>query len=413
MHSISALKMNHAVRKDVLEQYVTSGNDAVEFRLVHTAADLNKEEGTFNPEMCHQFFGEGEAIFGYKDLIIQLYFAAGSLEIFLGQKFSEKISPDKAEDVEADDVLGVISEKLPENDFYTNLDVFTSKLQDERKFKPMGELQHQWKPESSEVTYEVYHNMVADPKYRKYHMRMESFVMWFVDGAQYIDTEDENWNSFVLYEKRREGENTWYTFCGYCTVYKYWAYPDKQRPRVSQILILPPFQRQGLGAQLLQMVYNYYVGRADVVDITFEDPSEELTRVRDYIDAKNCQRLAPFHAARLAKGFSEEMRVEAREKLKIGKRQARRVYEILRLKNTQQKNAAEYKKYRLDIKNRLNATARQEQINLEKAKKAFKKEGASYAELHASLDNRIEKLDAEYKELEGEYLKVIERLNRD
>ncbi|OQR75230.1 histone acetyltransferase type B catalytic subunit-like [Tropilaelaps mercedesae] len=406
--------MSLAVRKDILEQYVVSGNEAVEFRLLHTAADLDKEEGTFNPEMSHQFFGEGESIFGYRDLVIQLYFGAASLEIFLGQKYAEKISPEKAEQVEPDDVMGVISEKLPENDFHTNLDVFTSKLQAERDFKPMGELQHQWQSDGEDGTvYEIYKNKVADLKYRKYHMRMESFVMWFVDGAQYIDTTDENWNSFVLYQKRRLGEDTQYTFCGYCTVYKYWAYPDKQRPRVSQILILPPFQRKGLGAQLLQTVYNFYVSRVDVIDITFEDPSEDLARVRDYVDARNCQRLAPFHPAKLAKGFSEEMRTEAREKLKIGKRQSRRVYEILRLKNTQKKNAIEYKKYRLDVKNRLNATARQEQMNLEKAKRAFDKEGTSYAELHALLDNRIEKLDAEYKELEEEYLKVIERLSRE
>lgn len=402
-----------SVMKDDLEKYVCDANEAVEMRLVHTMKDIESEEGTFNPEMSHQFFGEGESIFGYRDLEIQLYFSAANLYIYLGHKFAEKISSKKAHGLSPDDVISVISERLPENDFHTNLDTFSSVLEEERTFHPPGELQHQWKSDDGRVDYQVFHYFVSDGKNRKFHQRMESFAMWYIDGASYIDVEDLNWSSFVVYEKKTDGGDTWYTFMGYCTVYKYWAYPDKQRPRVSQILILPPFQKKGVGAQLLQTVYNHYISRSDVIDITFEDPAEGLMRIRDFLDCKSCSRLSSFHAAKLQKGFSEEMKSEARDKLKIGKRQARRVYEILRLKNTSRANASEYKKYRLDIKNRLNATARQEQINLEKAKKAFKKEGASYAELHSTLDNRVEKLDSEYKDLEGVYMTVIERINRD
>ncbi|XP_003739261.1 histone acetyltransferase type B catalytic subunit [Galendromus occidentalis] len=404
--------MDVAVHKDFLAQYVVDANEAVEFRLVHSSKDIEKDEGTFNPEMSHQFFGEGESIFGYRDLTVQLFFGAASLEIFLGEKYTEKISTKKSQGVAPDNVMQIIGSKLPENDFHTSLDVFTSKIESvEPTFRPTGSLQHHWKTDEG-VSYEIYHNLVSDEKYRKYHMRMESFVMWYIDGASYIDTEDVNWNSFVLYEKRRVAGETWFTFCGYCTVYKYWAYPDKQRPRVSQILVLPPFQKKGLGSQLLQSVYNFYQSRPDVVDITFEDPSDELTRIRDFLDCKNCQRLSSFHAAKLQKGFTDDMRSEAKEKFKIGRRQARRVYEILRLKNTPKKSAAEYKKYRLDVKNRLNATNRQEQINIEKAKKAFKKEGATMPEFHLVSDS-IEKLDAEYKELEAVYMHVIERLSRD
>lgn len=404
--------MDVAVQKDLLSQYVVDANEVVEFRLIHTAKDIEKDEGTFNPEMSHQFFGDGESIFGYRDLTVQLFFGAASLEIFLGEKYTEKISIKKSQGVAPDDIMQIIGSKLPENDFNTNLDVFTSKIETlEPKFKPHGSLQHQWKTNDG-VTYEIYHNLVSEEKYRKYHVRMESFVMWYIDGASYIDNEDVNWNSFVLYEKKVIGGETWYTFCGYCTVYKYWAYPDKQRPRVSQILILPPFQKKGLGSRLLQTVYNYYLSRSDVVDITFEEPSEELTRIRDFLDCKSCQRLSSFHPSKLQKGYTDDMKSEAKDKFKIGRRQARRVYEILRLKNTPRKSAPEYKKYRLDVKNRLNATNRQEQINIEKAKKAFKKEGASMPEFHL-VENNMEKLDAEYKELEAVYMQVIERLNRD
>ncbi len=38
-------------------------------------------------------------------------------------------------------------------------------------------------------------------------------------------------------------------------MYNIFSYPDRKRMRVAQILVLPPFQRQGFGRALLQSVY--------------------------------------------------------------------------------------------------------------------------------------------------------------
>lgn len=61
---------------------------------------------------------------------------------------------------------------------------------------------------------------------------------------------------------------TRYASVGLATVYHYYAYPNHIRPRVSQVLILPPFQGIGLGTHLLQAIYHEYVGRDIVKDIT-------------------------------------------------------------------------------------------------------------------------------------------------
>lgn len=42
---------------------------------------------------------------------------------------------------------------------------------------------------------------------------------------------------------------------GWCTLHMFWAWPDRQRCRVSQVLVLPPYQRQGVGRRLLQAAY--------------------------------------------------------------------------------------------------------------------------------------------------------------
>lgn len=51
-------------------------------------------------------------------------------------------------------------------------------------------------------------------------------------------------------------------------MYEYYAYPDNTRPRISQMLVLPPFQRNGVGLQLLDKIYRYYISQPRVVDIT-------------------------------------------------------------------------------------------------------------------------------------------------
>lgn len=61
-----------------------------------------------------------------------------------------------------------------------------------------------------------------------------------------------------------------YAVCGYATVYLYYAYPNKTRPRISQFLVLPPFQRIGLGAKLLDVVYRSFHNDDAILDITGE-----------------------------------------------------------------------------------------------------------------------------------------------
>ena len=50
-------------------------------------------------------------------------------------------------------------------------------------------------------------------------------------------------------------------------MYNLFSYPDRKRMRVSQVLVLPPFQRQGVGRALLQSVYAL-ADSHNVLDVT-------------------------------------------------------------------------------------------------------------------------------------------------
>lgn len=59
---------------------------------VRSPKDIEDDETTFVPDMCHQVFGDNENVFGYTDLKIKLYYSAGSLQTHLGIEYTDKVS---------------------------------------------------------------------------------------------------------------------------------------------------------------------------------------------------------------------------------------------------------------------------------------------------------------------------------
>jgi GNAT superfamily N-acetyltransferase len=64
---------------------------------------------------------------------------------------------------------------------------------------------------------------------------------------------------------------------------------DRHRLRVSQILILPPYQRKGHGQRLLELVYKLALD-VHCVEVTIEDPSPAFQFVRDLTDIALCRK---------------------------------------------------------------------------------------------------------------------------
>ncbi|KAK7495641.1 hypothetical protein BaRGS_00013088, partial [Batillaria attramentaria] len=258
--------------------------------------------------------------------------------------------------------------------------------------------------------FQIFKTDVVTPSFREFHERLQTFILFFIDAASFIDIDDEKWMFYVLFEKYMHDGCPAFAVVGYMTVYKYYAYPEKIRPRLSQFLILPPFQRQGHGAHLLQTFYNDMMGRSEVLDITVEDPSENFQRLRDFVDAHNCQKLASFQPESLLKGFSESMAAEAQSKLKLSKRQARRVYEILRLKITDESNVEMYRQYRLDVKRRLNAPFQRSWRDFQKLERALHAEELAQTMSCMTPEQRHLVLEKSFQDHVQIYRHVLDRL---
>ncbi|MFT7799535.1 histone acetyltransferase type B catalytic subunit [Arapaima gigas] len=410
-----------------LAEYKCDTNEAIGLKLVRFPEDVEDESTTFHPEYSHQLYGDDEVAFGYKGLQIQLYYTAGNLNILFKVKYTARVS-EKFDCVEPDDVEGKIHEIIPPG-FCTNADDFITLLEKEANFKPFGSLLHTYSVHSGEegedITYQIYKASsfpasytglrgadMTCPGFCEYHKRLQTFLIWFIETASFIDVDDDRWDFFLIFEKYNKDGETLFATVGYMTVYNYYVYPDKTRPRVSQMLVLPPFQGEGHGAQLLEAVHRFYCAFPLVQDITAEDPSENYVKLRDFVLAKLCQSLPSFSTDQLHEGFSEAMAAEAREKLKINKKHARRVYEILRLRATDMSDEEKARSYRLEIKRRLFGPYKKNQREMTKMMKCLRPEELASHIRQMDTQLQHQELEKSYQDLVGEYRRVIERLAR-
>lgn len=354
-----------------LKQYTYYANDVLALKLIFTQDDLEEDTDdnpAFAPEYTHQIFGDDENIFGYKDLTIQYYLTPAMLNAYIGLSYNEKITPQRFEGIESDDVYDAFEKFGCSPGFTRNIDLFCSeKLKQDLEFKPFGKKIHEYtvdvkskkhgksKMAKNSKKFEIYkidstHDDYHRSEFNNYLQRVQTLLVFFIETASFVDTEDDQWTFYLMYEKKSDR----YVTMGYLSVYNYYAYPDKIRSRISQMFILPTYQQNGHGAHLMECVYLDIKDQPSVIDITAESPSEGFVRIRDFVTCKMCLQSEIFlNSIKNKKPFNQELVKEILEKFKMPKLQSQRCYEILRLKFTNEHDNDEFKQYRLDIKKRL------------------------------------------------------------
>lgn len=399
-----------------LQNFVTDALECTRFRLVREGCDIEDESIVFYPDMAHQIFGDQESIFGYLNLQIDVCFVASSLDMYFNVKYSNKVDDVYSDGVKADDVEKALASIVEDGCYYTNLEEYKKVVKAKTEsFKPFGEKVDGFEisagtSDGSIRSFEVYVTDVTDKEFLKYHSRLESFSFWFIDAFSRVEHEPL-WLFFMVYEKYPDSNNKIrYATAGYFTVYQYFSYPQFVRPRVSQILVLPPFQKLGIASRLIEeTIFKYFVPKQNIADITYEEPTDVVQHIRSVADAKRCMKLPAFAKDKLLAGFSKNMLREAKEKLKINPKQCRIIYEILGLGAIDRKNDAEYRRYRLEVKKRLNVNdSRNRRELLRLQKKGIDVSGAF--NILPTLEDRIEQLNAAYKEVEKVYLQVLKKI---
>ncbi|OCF58050.1 histone acetyltransferase type B catalytic subunit [Kwoniella mangroviensis CBS 10435] len=408
-----------------LAEWLSDSNEALSLQLVRDPEDedvLYAQEKRaiepFHPTFTYPIFGEREKIFGYKGLDIQLQFASGSLRQFLSITYDSKLNSPATP---SDEIEGTLYKFIPPD--YTKSEMDFSKLveKDSSEFKPLGEKIGSYvrpaatsskskgkgkgkvsngeelkEDDENAVVFEMYKATWNTPGFREYHRRMQLFILLFIEGGSYVHEDEDSWEFITLYEKRKRpaaDSDIWtYHFVGYVSVYPFWCYPDQVRLRLSQFVILPPYQNQGHGSKLYSTLFSQMLSRPEVAELTVEDPAEAFEDLRDRNDLRFLVSNGILDDPKFSIGIgpsdelsrSERVKWESeiRKKYKITQRQFDRLLEMLLLKQLDLKDEKELKKYRLHVKARLYRFNYEmlSQMTLEERKEALAKTYESVVE---------------------------------
>ncbi|VEU21122.1 DEKNAAC102057 [Brettanomyces naardenensis] len=358
---------------------------------------------TFKPKFTYPIFGDAEQIFGYKDLRIDLAFDCKSLKPFLNYRYSSKISDD------VKDINDQLLAFLPDSGKDAVLKSEEKWLDsvDDEKFEIPGECVGEYELNMDiKNTYKIYKfKPVESEEGLKLHRRMQIFVLLYIEAGSYIDENDPIWDVYCIYKCPKDGSKE--TFVGFATTYAYWKYPgheiydssEKQRYRkkISQFIILPPFQGKHHGQHLYSTIVSEWLKDDSVEEITVEDPSEAFDDLRDRCDMERLLFERGFLDSLDKLPVSEEWIEERRKVEKMEPRQFDRCVEmglfyLLKRGDSRIENLNE-KEIRLLVKKRLFRKNRDALVELEKA------------------DMR-DKLQTAYQRIRGDYERILGRLRR-
>ncbi|KAF9072894.1 histone acetyltransferase type B catalytic subunit [Rhodocollybia butyracea] len=414
--------------------WTTDSNQCLSITMVRSSEDTKAlKDGEsyqdFHPAFTYPIFGEEEKIYGYKDLTIDLKFASGSLKQYLSVGWSDKL---KSADT-VDNVDGIIREYLPE-DIETSEGAFQAQVEDASSFKPLGEMIYSYTRSASKgkgknvvplnpddedaIVYEVYHCTLDTPGFKEYHRRMQIFILLYIEAGSYINEDEEGWEFVVLFEKRKRRDSSHistYHFVGYSSLYNFYYFPEKVRLRLSQFVILGPYQRSGHGSELYKSIYQYVLSQPRIGELTVEDPAEAFEDLRDKNDLKMLLSTKQFmeegfgsdglsHGGGrvgkvgkalssgkkgkmgppVEKGWAEKWRL----KMKIAGRQFQRLVEMLIQMHSDPLDARGLKAYRLQVKERLYRFNFEVLAQLEK-------------------EERLEKLEETFQSVREDYNRIL------
>ncbi|KAH6918972.1 histone acetyltransferase type B catalytic subunit [Coprinopsis sp. MPI-PUGE-AT-0042] len=421
-----------------MSEWTVSSNDAVSLSLVRSSEDKQSlaEDETyenFHPSFTYPIYGEEETIYGYKDLAIDVKFASGSLAQYVSITYRQKLPASTVDDPEA-----TLKEFIPP-DYLTDETTFQKRVaEDATSFNPLGERIYSYNrpspsakgkgkgiastqaldPTSEDtVEYEVYHATFDTPGFREYHRRMQLFILLYIEGGSYINEDEEGWEFMVLVAT--------YHFAGYTSLYSFYHYPEKIRLRLSQFVILTPYQRGGHGSELYKSVYQCVVAQPHIAELSVEDPAEAFEDLRD----KNDLQMLLAHEKFMEEGFGDPAsygggRVGGvgragrsgmgggshavkkgkmgpptdkawaekwRKDLKLAGRQFQRLVEMLVLYKTDILDAKAQRAYRLQVKERLYRFNFEILAQLEK-------------------EERHEKLEETFKNVKEDYYRILAKV---
>ncbi|CAE7188285.1 hypothetical protein HRS9139_07609 [Pyrenophora teres f. teres] len=337
-----------------LDDWVTNSNECFDINIYSTTNKNGPERlfDAFHPSYTYTVIEENETIAGYKNPSIQLDFRANDMKPQLKISFDQqldlkKISPDLNQ---IDLSPELFREYLPET-------INEAAAPAPAGWKPPGERQSSFSLHGKQ--YEIWKASMTDPEARRIWINMRLLVMLFIEGATIDGLDDEEtldrWSLYLMYDVTPPSQQdvSPYTLAGFSTSYRAWIFPtfeiaratkqlpspaasvsgdaekytpprlsqdpdtflftDKldllqtpSRERISQFLVLPPYQGRLLGTRLYDHIFQDLAMKPFIYEIPVEDPSEAFDAMRDYSDITYLRTLPAFQELSIASNIPPE-----------------------------------------------------------------------------------------------------------
>ncbi|KAI1373424.1 acyl-CoA N-acyltransferase [Hypoxylon crocopeplum] len=313
------------------DEWTVDANEALAISLVRPMPSGIETIASFKPKFTYAIFGQDERIFGYKNLKINLRFDARDLRPHLSISSSKRFT--SFGDVDADNIKDSMKDLLPGVALQSKQDFDQALKSIPDDWTPPGTLVKSF--EKNGDLYEIWHGNLADLAVVQLVRRIQITVLLFIEAGSYVGIDAEGndepdyslarWSVFFVYKKAVNPEaanQPQYTFQGYATVYKFWMFQQPTPPsspgntpnnwelpegdyplnnlphrlRISQFVILPPFQKKGIGASLYDCIFELGMKTTFTKEVTVEDPNEDFDLLRDLCDLKYLRKNVPEFA---------------------------------------------------------------------------------------------------------------------
>ncbi|KAL8136371.1 hypothetical protein V2J09_002372 [Rumex salicifolius] len=333
-------------------------NECIKIYLVLSKEEVEAGGGyCIDPIDLGNFFEEDGKIYGYVGLKVTFWVSTISFHAYVDLTYESTTDAGKGITDLKTAFQNIFGENLVE-DKDQFLQLFSTEKQYIRSVTSKGEklpvgacngnLASHSNGEGHQV--EVVRLVVGDMLVGQLYSRLVPLVLLLVDGSSPLDVTDSGWEIYLIVQKKTgdQEEEAQDTLLGLAATYRFYRYPDTSRLRLSQILILPPYQRHGYGRTLLELLHNVAISEG-VYDFTIEEPLDSLQHVRNCLDIPRllaCSSVqeavnsvaSQLKEANLSKRATEKTHSllpqsttieEVRKSLKINKKQFIQCWEIL------------------------------------------------------------------------------------
>jgi hypothetical protein len=210
---------------------------------VNSAAEIDKPQLTFKPKFMHHFI-EDELIAGYTDLKLDFYFAPLTMDCYFTYTYKSRSRSSFN--------IDQLFEEYFKNGFINTRAQFEKVLLEQNSFEIPGRFETQ--VSRNGVFYNTYLvENLTEPKFFWYLKNIQVFTLFFIENGRLIDKCNEQWKLLFMIEQVRSNKQKKdiLTFVGFISYNPMLRQGDKVRLKKDQQIILPCFQKMGLGSHML------------------------------------------------------------------------------------------------------------------------------------------------------------------